>query len=105
VRGGLRRRRQARPARGYVRLRAADYPIDQLRAWADTIGAQPWQEAYVFFKHEDEGAAPVLARQLLAIVHGLAPEEVARAPRRAEKPAKRPARAPATTRPARREEG
>ena len=24
---------------------------------------QPWSEAYVFFKHEDEGAAPELARQ------------------------------------------
>ena len=31
------------------------------------IEAQPWDEAFVFFKHEDEGAAPRLAKRLLAL--------------------------------------
>jgi len=31
------------------------------------IDAQPWEEAFVFFKHEDEGAAPRLAKRLLSI--------------------------------------
>jgi len=52
---------------GYVRLRAADYDDAQLRAWATQIAAQPWTESFVFFKHEDAGAAPKLAERLLAI--------------------------------------
>jgi hypothetical protein len=27
----------------------------------DRVKAQPWSEAYVFFKHEDAGAGPALA--------------------------------------------
>ncbi len=36
-----------------------------LAAWAERIAAQPWSDAYVFFKHEDEGAAPRLALRLM----------------------------------------
>ena len=50
---------------GYLRLRRDDYADADLRAWAERIAAQPWSDAYVFFKHEDEGAAPRLARRLL----------------------------------------
>jgi uncharacterized protein YecE (DUF72 family) len=50
---------------GYLRLRAADYADADLDRWAGQIGEQPWQEAYVFFKHEDAGAAPRLAARLL----------------------------------------
>ena len=52
---------------GYLRLRAADYGDDALQAWAREIAAQPWQEVYVFFKHEDAGAAPRLAARLLEL--------------------------------------
>jgi hypothetical protein len=31
--------------------------VPGLRAWKTAIGAEPWKEAFVFFKHEDEGAA------------------------------------------------
>jgi uncharacterized protein YecE (DUF72 family) len=55
---------------GYLRLRAADYDDVALRRWADEIAAQPWDEAYVFFKHEDAGAAPRLAARLLALATG-----------------------------------
>ena len=38
---------------GYLRLRRADYGDEALRAWAERIRSQPWQEAFVFFKHEE----------------------------------------------------
>jgi uncharacterized protein YecE (DUF72 family) len=40
---------------GYLRLRRTDYDEASLARWAERIRAQPWREAYVFFKHE-EGA-------------------------------------------------
>jgi uncharacterized protein YecE (DUF72 family) len=52
---------------GYLRLRREDYSDDALQAWKDAIAMQPWREAFVFFKHEDEGAAPRLAKRLLAL--------------------------------------
>jgi uncharacterized protein YecE (DUF72 family) len=57
---------------GYLRLRAVEYTDDQLRAWLDTmarIGAG-WRDAYVFFKHEDTGSGPALARRFLALHAG-----------------------------------
>jgi uncharacterized protein YecE (DUF72 family) len=39
---------------GYLRLRRCDYTADELRPWADRIRAQPWERAFVFFKHEDD---------------------------------------------------
>ncbi|HMF43225.1 MAG TPA: DUF72 domain-containing protein, partial [Polyangia bacterium] len=47
---------------GYLRLRRQDYDEAALRGWADRLKAQSWDDAYVFFKHEDEGAGPALAR-------------------------------------------
>jgi len=61
---------------GYLRLRAADYGDAALRRWAGAIAAQPWEEAYVFFKHEDAGAAPRLAARLLALASALGPRRV-----------------------------
>jgi len=52
---------------GYLRLRREDYSDEALHAWKEAIEAQPWKEAFVFFKHEDEGAAPRLAKRLLAL--------------------------------------
>jgi uncharacterized protein YecE (DUF72 family) len=40
---------------GYLRLRRRDYDDDALAAWRERVRAQPWREAFVFFKHE-EGA-------------------------------------------------
>ena len=39
---------------GYLRLRRCDYTDAELAPWADRIRAQPWQRAFVFFKHEDD---------------------------------------------------
>lgn len=83
---------------GYVRLRAADYDDAQLASWVEVLRAQPWQESFVFFKHEDAGAAPVLARRMLAIASGLAPGAAPTGPKRGETtPARKPARAPLRT--------
>jgi hypothetical protein len=35
--------------------------------WKARILAQPWDHAYVFFKHEDEGIGPKLAGEFLAL--------------------------------------
>jgi uncharacterized protein YecE (DUF72 family) len=53
---------------GYLRLRRDDYADADLEAWAERIRGQSWSEAYVFFKHEDEGAAPKLALRLMQMV-------------------------------------
>jgi len=52
---------------GYLRLRRQDYGEAEVAAWADRVRAQAWDDAYVFFKHEDAGAGPRLATQLLAL--------------------------------------
>ena len=46
---------------GYLRLRRADYTEADLSQWLETILAQPWQQALVFFKHEDEAKGPETA--------------------------------------------
>jgi len=50
---------------GYLRLRRSDYTPSDLLNWKQRILAQPWDHAYVFFKHEDEGIGPKLAAQFL----------------------------------------
>lgn len=39
---------------GYLRLRRCDYTGDELRPWVERIRSQPWERAFVFFKHEDD---------------------------------------------------
>ncbi len=58
---------------GYLRLRRPGYDEAALRGWAQRIAAQPWSEAFVFFKHEDDGAAPRLAAGLMALLPGARP--------------------------------
>ncbi len=53
---------------GYLRLRRQDYDDAAVAAWAQKLQGQAWSEAYVFFKHEDAGAGPKLAEQLLALL-------------------------------------
>lgn len=50
---------------GYLRLRRTEYDDTVLAGWAKTIHAQPWREAFVFFKHEDEGKGPAFAARLI----------------------------------------
>jgi len=50
---------------GYLRLRREDFSDAELREWAKRITAQPWSEAFVFLKHEEEGRGPKLAARLI----------------------------------------
>jgi uncharacterized protein YecE (DUF72 family) len=38
---------------GYLRLRRCDYDDQSLLPWVSRIRSQPWQRAFVFFKHEE----------------------------------------------------
>ncbi len=49
---------------GYLRLRRQDYGDAEVDAWAERIRAQAWDEAYVFFKHEDSGTGTRLAARM-----------------------------------------
>jgi uncharacterized protein YecE (DUF72 family) len=53
---------------GYLRLRRQDYDEPALRGWADRLKATRYDAAYVFFKHEDEGAGPALAQSFRSMM-------------------------------------
>jgi len=57
----------ATAAFGYLRLRRPDYDEAALERWADAIRAQPWSEAFLFFKHEDEARGPDYALRFGAL--------------------------------------
>jgi uncharacterized protein YecE (DUF72 family) len=54
----------------YLRLRRHDYSPDELAAWADRI--EPFlsagDDAFVFFRHDEQGRGPELARALVDAV-------------------------------------
>jgi uncharacterized protein YecE (DUF72 family) len=50
---------------GYLRLRRREYSGADLLHWKQRIRLQPWDHAYVFFKHEDEAAGPKFASEFL----------------------------------------
>ncbi|HEX6133589.1 MAG TPA: DUF72 domain-containing protein [Longimicrobiales bacterium] len=50
---------------GYIRLRRVAYDAADLREWRARIAAQQWDEAFVYFKHEEAGTGPRLAREFL----------------------------------------
>jgi uncharacterized protein YecE (DUF72 family) len=52
---------------GYFRLRDEGYQPADLDAWADRVAAQAgvWDDAFVYFKHEEEGKGPEFARAFL----------------------------------------
>lgn len=52
---------------GYLRLRRPDYGEAELQAWAQRVRQQGWQEAYVFFKHEESGRGPQLAQRFIEL--------------------------------------
>jgi uncharacterized protein YecE (DUF72 family) len=52
---------------GYLRLRRDDYSDAELKAWVKRLGKQNWRDVFVFFRHEDEGKGPRLAKRLLEL--------------------------------------
>jgi uncharacterized protein YecE (DUF72 family) len=55
---------------GYFRLRRVNYSAAELGRWAAAIRDQSSRltETYVYFKHEEAGTGPLLARQLMEIL-------------------------------------
>lgn len=51
---------------GYFRLRRLDYDEAALRRWAEQV--RGYEEAFVYFKHEDEARGPAFAVQFLPLV-------------------------------------
>jgi uncharacterized protein YecE (DUF72 family) len=49
---------------GYLRLRRPDYSGKGLNSWAKRIRGESWRDVFVFFRHEDEGRGPRLAKRL-----------------------------------------
>jgi len=56
---------------GYLRLRAPEYPDDDLRRWIETIERvdASWRDAFVFFKHEVGATRRALALQNQVLTH------------------------------------
>lgn len=52
---------------GYLRLRRPDYGDPELKTWAKRVQDQGWRDAFVFFKHEEEGKGPQMARRFLEL--------------------------------------
>lgn len=65
----------------YLRLRAFNYTDTALRKWHENVIASGAQNAFVFFKHEDDGAGPELASRYMKIAKS------AKLPRRGAKKA------------------
>lgn len=55
---------------GYLRLRRTEYENDALARWADRIAARNWKDAWLFFKHEDEGKGPAFAEEFARLASG-----------------------------------
>jgi uncharacterized protein YecE (DUF72 family) len=53
---------------GYVRLRLPDYSDKELKAWGKKVKDQKWDDAYVFFKHEEEGKGPQFAARFVELI-------------------------------------
>lgn len=52
---------------GYLRLRRVNYSDENLAEWLKRVRDQNWNDAFVFFKHEDEGTGPRLAGEFLTL--------------------------------------
>jgi uncharacterized protein YecE (DUF72 family) len=52
---------------GYLRLRRPDYGDRELRDWVKRVKDQEWSDAFVFFKHENEGKGPQMAARFIEL--------------------------------------
>ena len=51
---------------GYLRLRREDYTGEDVKRWSEFVREQGtiWSDAFIYFKHEESGTGPKLARQM-----------------------------------------
>ena len=52
---------------GYLRLRRLDYDDAALKMWVKRITKPGWRDAFVFFKHEEQGNGPRFAQRLIEL--------------------------------------
>lgn len=57
----------ATAAWGCLRLRRPDYDDATLKRWLKQMRQQDWRDAFVFFKHEEEGNGPKFAKRFLEL--------------------------------------
>jgi uncharacterized protein YecE (DUF72 family) len=55
---------------GYFRLRDEGYTAKDIEAWSHTVREvdQGWRDTFIYFKHEQSGTGPALARQLIDLL-------------------------------------
>jgi uncharacterized protein YecE (DUF72 family) len=55
---------------GYLRLRREDYTKSDVERWADFVREQEskWNDTFIYFKHEESGIGPKLARQMTELL-------------------------------------
>src|SRR4029077_9366570 len=54
---------------GYLRLRRPDYTDADLKSWVKRVRKHEWQDAYIFFRHEDEGTGPQFAKTFMDLAN------------------------------------
>jgi uncharacterized protein YecE (DUF72 family) len=52
---------------GYLRLRRPDYSDAELKAWVKRVRQPEWKDAFIFFKHEEAGKGPAMAKRFLEL--------------------------------------
>jgi uncharacterized protein YecE (DUF72 family) len=55
---------------GYLRLRREDYSGEDVKRWSEFVREQrtSWSDAFIYFKHEESGIGPKLARQMIDLL-------------------------------------
>ena len=55
---------------GYLRLRREDYVKSDVEHWSEFVRDQKsnWKDAFVYFKHEEDGIGPKLAAQMMELL-------------------------------------
>lgn len=55
---------------GYLRLRREDYAKIDIERWAEVVRQQAsnWNDVFVYFKHEEAGAGPKFAREMMDLL-------------------------------------
>ncbi len=55
---------------GYLRLRREDYTRNDIERWVEFVRQQDrgWNDAFVYFKHEEAGIGPRLAKQMAELL-------------------------------------
>jgi uncharacterized protein YecE (DUF72 family) len=55
---------------GYLRLRREDYVQIDVERWAEFVRGQTgdWTDVFIYFKHEEAGIGPKLAKQMMALL-------------------------------------